>query len=159
MVCTCGFSLFRRSYLSIIGACLRHLARTRPWEMCYVTSMRPSISAGVTLVALLAALVPGGLAPLFLYAGGSSCCTAGNCPMAAGQMSTPGGCHHAMGANASQGSSSCECRVSQAPGSAIPPTAFRFTFHLTAVLPVRPVPSIAVPLPGYALPLDQPPRL
>ena len=129
--------------------------------------MRRSISAGITLIALLAALVPGGLAPFFLSGAGSCCCTAGHCSMAAGQMSMPGNCHHAMGADASSTSSSCECRVSQAPGSAVSPTAFRFTFHLTTALPVplpridlqRPVPGIEVPLQGYAFPLDQPPRL
>lgn len=128
--------------------------------------MRRSISAGVTLVALLAALVPGGLAPLFLSGSGSSCCVTGHCPMAAGQMSMPGECHHAMGTNASPGASSCECRVSQAPGSAVPPTAFRFSFNRGATVPValaridihRPLMSVAVPLQGYPFPLDQPPR-
>jgi hypothetical protein len=128
--------------------------------------MRRSISAGVTLVALLAALVPGGLAPFF-SGGSSSCCSAGHCSMPAGQMSMPGNCHHAMGADASPDSSACGCRVSQAPGSAVPPTAFRFTFNLAAIIPVtqpridlhRPAAGIAVPLQGYTFSLDQPPRL
>jgi hypothetical protein len=128
--------------------------------------MRRSIGAGVTLIALLAALVPGGLAPFF-SGGSSACCLPGHCAMLAGRMSMPGKCYHAMGADASLGSSACECRVSQAPGSAVPPTAFRFTFNLVVTVPLSlhridvhlPVAGIAVPLQGYTFPLDQPPRV
>lgn len=128
--------------------------------------MRRSIGAGLTLVALLAALIPGGLSPLFLSGSRSCCCLAHQCPMAGGQMRMPGECHHGMGGNASPASSACSCCVSQAPGSAIPSTAFRFSFDLTAIVPLllphidvhRRAGTVAIALEGYALFLDQPPR-
>jgi hypothetical protein len=115
--------------------------------------------ASLVLAALMAAFVPGGLAP----AGGTgtgSCCGE-RCPMPSSmaehcQGGSMGHSHHAT----------CTCAVSRGRGSAISPTAFHFSFNLAAVLPwllpaaefANPIDASPVPLNGYVYPVDQPPR-
>ena len=114
------------------------------------------------LVALMAALVPAGLAPLAQRDG--SCCSP-QCPMPGNPNNMEKHCQ-GSGMGHSHQAASCTCSMSPDPGSGVPLTAFRFSFNLASASPLMPLAAQFVhrtfaspaPLNGYVSPLDQPPR-
>ena len=130
-----------------------------------ITTMYRKACACIALTALLAALIPRGLAPPSSSVAGSCCCSGNRCAMAAGSGGISGHCHGA-GSDSSRHWQGCGCSVSQDPPSAIPPRAFRFNLQTAAVAPLSLVASELSqpnflspdPLTGYPSPPDQPPR-
>ena len=131
--------------------------------------MPRKVSAWIALLALVAALVPGGLAPFSNRGQGNSCCNAGRCPMGGSQdaMAADMSMHcHAGRAGVSLGSPICTCSISPDSASIIPPTAFHFTLYVAEIINLArpaidrtgPAVGSANPLTGYLFAMDQPPK-
>src|SRR5579863_5323871 len=125
--------------------------------------------AWIALVAVTAAIVPGGLARLSSSA--QSCCGTRHCPMAGGPQRNVSSSHavHCEGSgNAAESETlgACPCSISPGSGMVIPPTAFHFTLDTSTVADLFPrdsrlqkrTRSSSAQLRGYHSPLDQPPK-
>lgn len=121
------------------------------------------VIAWCALVALIAAIVPGGLGSSLT--GVRSCCDAnGRCAMRTGAVAMH--CHHAGATTQQDAFARCNCSVSHRTASMVPPTAFHFILQLCAgQSPSVRCPDSAAretascgPLVGFGSPKHQPPR-